>query len=152
MPSTLLLNPQTWDLMVSAGSDIAVAAEPYALAQDAASAIKLFEGEDYYDTTRGVPYWSEILGHWPPVSIMKAHFVAAALTVPDVVAAQCFISAFKDRTIFGQIQVTGANGQFSVAPINRVAFNPTPTPGGAGGVLDFSDPANSGLIPLLTGF
>ena len=55
MPATLLLTPQTWDLTVDASNNIAVAAEPYALAQDAASAIRLFQGEDYYDTTRGIP-------------------------------------------------------------------------------------------------
>jgi hypothetical protein len=110
MPSTLLLNPQSWDLMINASRNIAVAAKPYALAQDAASAIKLFKGEDYYDITRGVPYWEEILGHWPPVSIMKAHFVAAAKTVPEVVDAQSFISSIEDRRPKGQVQITDTTG------------------------------------------
>jgi hypothetical protein len=110
MASTLLLNPQSLDLMVDASRNIAVAAEPYALAQDAASAIKLFQGEDYYDTTRGIPYWEQILGHWPPVPIMKAHFVAAAKTVPGVVAAQCFIESIEDRRPKGQVQVTDKAG------------------------------------------
>jgi len=110
MPSTLLLNPETWDLMVTASGNIAVAAEPYALAQDAASAIKLFQGEDYYDTTRGVPYWETILGHWPSVSVMKAYFVRAALTVPNVVAAQAFIESIEDRRPKGQVQVTDRAG------------------------------------------
>lgn len=110
---TLLLNPETWDLMVTANRDIAAAVEPYALAQDAASAIKLFEGEDYYDTARGVPYWSEILGKWPPVRLMKARFVAAARTVPGVVAAQCFIESIEDRRPKGQVQVTDATGAIS---------------------------------------
>jgi len=110
MPSTLLLNPLSWDLMINSSRSIAVAAKPYALAQDAASAIKLFKGEDYYDTTRGVPYWEEILGHYPPVSIMKAHFVAAAKTVPEVVAAQAFIESILDRRPKGQVQVTDVDG------------------------------------------
>lgn len=115
MASTLLLNPVEWDLMIDAGGDVAVAAEPYALAQDAASAIKLFEGEDYYDTTRGVPYWEEILGHWPPVRVMKAHFVRAALTVPEVVEAQCFIESIEDRRPKGQVQVTDRTGALAAA-------------------------------------
>lgn len=108
--NTLLLNPKTWDLMVAANGNIAMAAAPYALAQDAASAIKLFKGEDYYDVTRGVPYWAEILGKWPTVSLMKAKFVAAAKTVPGVVGAQCFIESINDRRPKGQVQVTDGAG------------------------------------------
>lgn len=110
---TLLLDPQRWDLMVTAGHDVAVAAEPYALAQDAASAIKLFEGEDYYDISRGIPYFGEILGHWPTVRVMKAHFVRAAMTVPGVTAARCFIESIRDRRPKGQVQITNVNGSTS---------------------------------------
>lgn len=127
MPSTLLLDPQSWDLLVSGSRNIAVAAPPYALAQDAGSAIKLFEGEDYYDTARGVPYWEQILGHWPTLRVMKSLWVTAALTVPDVIAAQCFISAFIDRRVIGQIQVTGESGTatISLAPTPSPPFNVT---------------------------
>ena len=51
---TLLLDPLKWDLVVDAAGNIAVASPPYALAQDAASSIKLFSGECYYDTSIGV--------------------------------------------------------------------------------------------------
>ena len=54
---TLLLDQTTWDLTLDANNNIALAAEPYAFAQDAASAIRLFQGELWYDTTRGVPYF-----------------------------------------------------------------------------------------------
>jgi hypothetical protein len=107
---TLLLNPETGDLMISANLNIAVAAEPYALAQDAASAIKLFKGEDYYDTTRGVPYWEQILGRWPTIRVMKENFVLAAKTVPGVTAATCFIESIQDRRPKGQVQITDATG------------------------------------------
>jgi hypothetical protein len=113
MASTVLLNPSTWDLLIDASGNIAKAAEPYALAQDAASAIKLFQGEDYYDTTRGVPYWKQILGHWPPVPLMKSYFVAAAKTVPSVVQAQCFIDSIVDRRPSGQVQITDRSGALS---------------------------------------
>ena len=112
---TLLLNPDSWDLMIDAKNDIALASNPYALAQDAASAIKLFEGEQYYDTTIGVPYWQEILGKFPPLSLVKAKLVEEALTVPEIVAAQCFIQSFVRREIRGQVQVTDKDGIISVA-------------------------------------
>ena len=115
MPSTILLNPSAWDLLIDGSRNIAVASQPYSLAQDAGSAIKLFEGEDYYDTTRGVPYWDQILGHWPPLQVMKSLLNTAALTVPDVMAAECFISDFIDRRIIGQVQVTGASGTATIA-------------------------------------
>ena len=113
MASTLLLNPSSWDLTVTSGRDIAVAAAPYALAQDAGSAIKLFRGEDYYDTTRGVPYWQDVLGHWPPASLMRAYFNRAALTVPGVVDAKSFIESIEDRRPKGQVQITDVSGGFA---------------------------------------
>lgn len=112
---TLLLDTTTWDLVVDAAGNIAAAADPYALAQDAASAIRLFAGELWYDITKGVPYWAQILGVAPPLSLLKAKFIAAALTVPGVVSAQCFISSFTDREVRGQVQITDANGNTAAA-------------------------------------
>lgn len=111
----MLLNPATWDLMVDANGNIAKAENPYSLAQDAASAIRLFQGELYYDTTQGVPFWGDILGKTPPLPLMKAKFVAAAKTVPGVVAAVCYISAISNRGVRGQVQVTDTAGVITAA-------------------------------------
>lgn len=149
MPSTLLLDPKKWDLLVDGQRNIAVASEPYALAQDAGSAICLFEGEDYYDTTRGVPYWAQILGKYPPVRVMKAAWVTAALTVPNVIAAVCFISSFVDRIITGQVLVTGADGQTAAIPI-KPPVQPIPPPNPPPGNFpsyDFSKSSNSMYLP-----
>lgn len=115
MAQTLLLDQLAWDLLIDASGNIAVASNPYSLAQDAASAIRTFLGELFYDTTQGVPYFQTILGQTPPLSYIKSKLVAAALTVPEVTAAQCFISSIKGRTISGQIQITTASGQTAVA-------------------------------------
>jgi hypothetical protein len=112
---SLLLDVSTWDLCLDVNGNIAVAKLPYAAAQNAASAIKLFQGEYIYDTTRGVPYFQSILGRRPPLALARAKFVAAALSVPDVVAAKCFFSSFTDRVLRGQVQVEDINGQQSVA-------------------------------------
>ena len=112
---TILLDRTTWDLVLDAGGNIAAASDPYSQAQDAASAIKTFQGEVYYDTTLGVPYWSSILGKRPPFSFLKAKFAAAAMTVPGVSAAVCFINAFTDRVISGQVQIRTSSGSTSVA-------------------------------------
>ena len=112
---TLLLDTVAWDLVSDLSGNIAVASDPYSLAQDAASAIRLFQGELYYNTRPGVPYWSTILGKAPPVPLMKAKFVAAALTVPGVVSAKCFIRSITNRGVRGQVQVTDASGTVSAA-------------------------------------
>jgi len=113
---TLLLATDTWDLVIDANGNIAVASNPYALAQDAASAIRLFQGELYYDTTQGVPYFAQILGQRPSLSLVKQLLVNAALTVPEVQSAQCFITKVTaTRQVQGQVQVTGPSGTVSTA-------------------------------------
>lgn len=107
---TVFLNPNTWDLVLDRSGNIAVASDPYSQAQDAASAIRTFQGEVYYDTTLGVPYWQQILGRFPPAALLKAHFVRAALTVPGVVKARCFLASLDKRTLRGQVQVTNSAG------------------------------------------
>lgn len=109
--STLLLDNSYWDLVLDSNGNIAVAAPPYAVAQDVASAIKTFEGEVYYDTTLGVPYFQQILGMTPPLSVFQADMVAAALTVPSVQSAVCTIQSFQGREIKGQVQFTTSAGQ-----------------------------------------
>src|SRR5579885_1879423 len=94
MSSTLLLDLDNWDLVADASGNIAVADEPYALAQDVASAIKTFLKDLFYDQTDGIDYFGEILGHTPPATLFQQLMVDAALTVPDVVSAECIITAF----------------------------------------------------------
>lgn len=118
MPNTLLLDRTTWDLCIDASGNIAMATEPYSLAQDAASAIKLFLGEYWYDTTIGIPYWSQILGRNAPVQLMKTQFTAAALSVPNVASAQCYLTTLDNRQVSGQVQITDSNGNVSIAGFN----------------------------------
>ena len=124
MAATLALDPDTWDLTVDAAGNIAVLDEPDSLAQDAASAIRTFLGECYWDTTVGVPYMTEILGKSPPtVALLKEVFVDAALTVPGVASAQVFIVSISNRGVSGQVQVVSmATGLTSAA--NFTPFNP----------------------------
>ena len=115
--NTILLNPQGWDLLLDASGNIAMAEEPYAIAQDAASAIKLFLGELYYDADQGVPYFQQVLGYTPPLPFIKAQFEAAALTVPNVVSAKATVSQDVNRQVSGSVEVIDTTGQ-----INNVVF------------------------------
>ena len=109
---TLLLSPSTWDLLVDSSGNIAVASNPYSIAQDVASAIKVFIGEVYYDTTLGLPYLGQILGQsrTDAVSVVAAQTEQAALTVPEVVKAKCTQLHYSNRTLSGVVEVIDTTG------------------------------------------
>lgn len=115
--NTLLLALNDWDLVTDSGRNIASAAAPYALAQDVASACRTFLGEVWYNTTLGIPYFEDILGHTPPLTFFQEQMVRAALTVPGVVSAQCTIQSFVDRTVTGQVTFTDSDGQTGTVSI-----------------------------------
>lgn len=164
MAKTLLLDTALWDLTKDVYGNIAVASSPYSVAQDVASAIKLFLGELWYDTTKGVPYFERILGRAPATSYLKAQMVKAALTVPTVVSASCFINSYKDRIVSGQVQVTIETGPTFTTPqeptLSTSSGGNTPTPpqrtftisftGGAGGMVVFVG-AGGGAIQFTSG-
>lgn len=106
----MLLDRTNWDLVVDAAGNWARADEPYSQAQDAASAVRVFQGEAYYDTTLGVPYFSQVLGRYQPTQILQARAQLAALTVPGVLDATAILIANPDRGMTGQIQITTAAG------------------------------------------
>lgn len=110
MTGTLLLDRSAWDLVEDAFGNIAMATQPYQIAQDVASAVKLFKGECWYDVSKGIPYWQQILGQWPPLGLIQSYVESAALTVPGVVKAKCIIVSTTDRTITGQVEITDAAG------------------------------------------
>lgn len=108
---TLLLDQEAWDLVLDSFGNIALASPSYSLAQDVASAIRLFQGELWYDTTQGVPYFQDILGQKPPLSLLTGLIETAALTVPAVISAQCVISSFSNRVAAGIVKFIDASGQ-----------------------------------------
>jgi len=115
---TIALDPTSWDLFVDPSGNIATATEdgnPDSLSQDAASAIRLFQGELWYDTSQGIPYFQQILGKFPSLTLLKSQFVSAAQSVPGVVSAKVFISSITGRTVAGQVQVTDKDGNVTAA-------------------------------------
>jgi hypothetical protein len=123
---TLLLDQAAWDLVVDARGNIAVASNPYSLAQDSASAIRTWQGESYWDTSIGIPYRTKIFGSNLPLPLLKQALIEAALTVPEVVAAQVFVSGIEQRTLAGQVQIVSSSGQTS-APASFATINPQGT-------------------------
>jgi len=111
MATSLLLDRTAWDLCLDAGGDIAVAAEPYSTAQDVASECRVFAGECYYDTTRGIPYFDQALGRYQPAPVLRALLEAAAMQVPGVTAATVTLSGLGDRSVTGQVQFRTNSGE-----------------------------------------
>jgi hypothetical protein len=110
--STLLLDQTAWDLVLDASGNIALAAPPYAVAQDVASAQRTFLGEVYYDETQGIPYFQDILGQFPPISLVTSLLQNQALTVSGVVDATTTIQSFDsdNQTVSGQTVFTDISG------------------------------------------
>lgn len=115
--NTLLLDTVAWDLVLDSFGNIAMATPPYATAQDVASAVRLFLGELYYDTTQGIPYPGQIVGQLPPASVLIQLIQNAALTVPGVVAATFTVTTFTNRTVAGQIDFTLSDGTIGVVNV-----------------------------------
>lgn len=134
MATTLLLDTEAWDMVLDANGNWALAAEPYSIAQDASSECRTFEGEVYYDTNKGVPYFQEVLGKFPPAAILKNAYQNAALLVPHVKSVVCYLQVGPNRTLKGQLQITDVNGQVLVAPSGPKAPTVLPvfSPGGGG--------------------
>ena len=108
--STLALDSSAWDLTVDASGNIAVASNGQDIAQDVASAIKLFRGELWYDTTQGVPWFQSVLGQSYSLPVLQALINKAALSVPGVVRASTVITSLTDRVVSGNVEVIDTNG------------------------------------------
>lgn len=104
--NTIFLHPTTWDLALDTEGNIALAKDPYAKAQDVASAVKLFKGELYYDTNKGIPYFDETLGKKQSFALYQYRLERAALTIPGVVSAKAMISHSEHRNLIGNITFT----------------------------------------------
>ena len=118
MAKTLLLDNSAWDLVLDSNGDIALAAPPYAVAQDVASACRTFLGELWYDTTKGVSYWQKFLGKHPTTSQIASGFNAVALTVPTVAKANTVITSISGGKVRGQIQFTTIDGNSSTVNLS----------------------------------
>lgn len=103
---TLYLHPQSWDLVLDNGGNIAMAKDPYSKAQDVASAARLFAGELYYDTEKGIPYFEETLGRKQSFALYRYRLVQAALSVPGVMGADAHIEHKDGRLLSGSLKFT----------------------------------------------
>lgn len=110
MATTLLLDRDDWDLALDAAGNIALASEPYSQLQDVSSECRVFEGEAWFDTTLGVPFFQQVFRGAQPVQVLKARMALAAELVPGVASAAVALTTLTDRALRGQVQVTLDDG------------------------------------------
>lgn len=109
---TLQLNTATWDLMLDGQGNIAVQTGSNAVAQDVASVIQAIQGECWYNTQEGLPYFTQVLGGSVNEVLFASLYNAAALSVPNVVKAQTtFTGVGPDRKLAGTVEVIDQYGQ-----------------------------------------
>lgn len=107
---SMLLNTDTWDLQLDDFGNIAQTENPYAVAQDVATACSTFAGECWYDTNLGLPYYEKILGHWPGTQYVNTKLQTEAKKLPYVQSATCsIIIGQSDRKASGVMVITDTN-------------------------------------------
>jgi hypothetical protein len=111
MTDSLLLDVDTWDLIIDADRNMALCAAPYAVAQDVASAVRTFTDEVIFDLNVGIPYFEEILGNTPPLQLVQGRITTEALTVPNVSQARTLINKSREGAISGEIQIIDTAGE-----------------------------------------
>ena len=121
---TLLLDLTNWDLCTDANGNLAVASDPYSIAQSVSSACRTFVGDLWYNQAAGIPYFGQILGQLPPPSLIKQWLMTQALTVPGCINPVVYLSTLSEREISGQVQFTDPNGAVQTAAFQSVVGAP----------------------------
>lgn len=112
MAYTLLLNDK-WDIYVDGNGNIATTSDEYAIAQNAANAIRLFTNDAYFDQTRGIPHFQIELGKKaaPARSTLNNRMRKAVMAVEGVQDAEVLLEFNEQtRTFGGEVILTTVNG------------------------------------------
>ena len=112
MAFTLTLN-NNWDVFVDENGNIATSADAYAIAQNAANAVRLFTNDAYFNRTKGIPHFNIELGHKPiPArSTLTNRIRKAVLAVDGVTDAEIELEFDPaTRTYGGDITITVTDG------------------------------------------
>lgn len=96
-----------WDIYADASGQLAVNTGGLAIAQDVASAVRVFQGESWYNAAAGVPYFQRIFGGARvSLQFVKQCLISAGSIVPGVSSIVCYLTGpNRDRTVGGQLQI-----------------------------------------------
>ena len=116
--ASIKLDNNDWDLDVDKNNDIAVTDEGgQTIAQDVSTAVRVWLGESYFDTSFGVAY-KEILAQNPLQSFVASLIGETAKTVKDVETIKVELNNWvndpydKSRVLTGVINI---NGEYNVS-------------------------------------
>lgn len=111
MPLTLNLN-EKWDIFVDENGNIATAKDDYAIAQNAANAVRLFTNDAYFNKDRGIPHFDIELGQKAIASrsTLSNRIRKAVLAVDGVTDVEVYLNfENSSRTYTGEIYITTVN-------------------------------------------
>lgn len=114
MANTIPLHPDTWDIYLDANGNLELTNPDSSIAQDVASAVRTFEGECWYDTTLGMPYFQSILGKSPPNSLVVSNIRDQALTINGVNSVNVVGVGLNGRNLKGVIVLNSPNNPVTV--------------------------------------
>lgn len=112
MAFTLTLNDK-WDIFVDANGNIATSEDAYAIAQNAANAVRLFTDDAYFNRTRGIPHFDIELGEKdaPARSTLTNRIRKAVLAVEGVSDVEVNLEYNEETRVYGgDIIITTVNG------------------------------------------
>ncbi len=105
---TLYLNDK-WDIFSDASGQIALVSGAYAIAQNAANAVRLFKNDAYLAQTRGIPHFEIELGKAPVIAapILRTRIRETVLNVNGVTGAEVDLTFDESgRVMGGEVQAT----------------------------------------------
>lgn len=109
--ASLYLDPDSWDIDLDDKGNIRVVGNPYACAQDVATACSTLRGECIYNTSAGIPYYENIMGVQPGAGAVQSYLENEAMRLPYI--AQASATVINDsgaRASTGVIVVVDTNG------------------------------------------
>lgn len=105
---TLYLNDK-WDIFSDASGQIALVSGAYAIAQNAANAVRLFKNDAYLAQTRGIPHFEIELGKAPAIAapILRSRIRETVMNVKGVTGAEVDLTFDESgRVMGGEVQAT----------------------------------------------
>lgn len=97
MSLDLKLNKDTHDLLITNG-DLSLVEKSEQIAQNLKIRLQFFSGEWFLDTTKGLPFYSDILVKNPNIPDVDALIKAEILDTPGVLELLEFISSYTNAS------------------------------------------------------
>lgn len=108
---SLMLDTDSWDIGLDDRDNLQTVGNPYACAQDVATACSTILGECIYNKDAGIPYYEKILGFNPGSGAVQSYLENEALRLPYIAQASAtVINDSGTRASTGVIVTVDTNG------------------------------------------